>query len=166
MKFPSEIRTWLCGISLLGVVLASGGCSSLDIYDEAAVAANGEPAYITVQHCLISFAGAGPGGATRSMEEAEALAQELFEKAKAGEDFGRIVTKYTDDSAPGIYKMANEGFEGDTTPMVTSNKIFRRKDMVAAFGDTGFPLEVGDYGMSVYDPEKSPYGWHIVKRIR
>jgi parvulin-like peptidyl-prolyl isomerase len=38
--------------------------------------------------------------------------------------------------------------------------------MVAAFGDVGFQLEVGEVGMAVYDPVKSKYGWHIIKRLK
>jgi parvulin-like peptidyl-prolyl isomerase len=37
--------------------------------------------------------------------------------------------------------------------------------MVPAFGDAGFPLKVGEIGMADFDPQKSPYGWHIVKRL-
>ena len=33
------------------------------------------------------------------------------------------------------------------------------------FGDVGFELEVGEIGMADYDPEKSQYGWHIIKRL-
>jgi hypothetical protein len=42
---------------------------------------------------------------------------------------------------------------------------YARNKMVAAFGDTGFPLEVGEIGIADADRKKSPYGWHIVKRI-
>jgi parvulin-like peptidyl-prolyl isomerase len=38
--------------------------------------------------------------------------------------------------------------------------------MVPAFGDAGFPLKVGEIGMASYDSTKSPYGWHIVKRLK
>jgi hypothetical protein len=38
--------------------------------------------------------------------------------------------------------------------------------MVAAFGDVGFKLEVDSIGMSVFDAQKSPYGWHIIKRLK
>ena len=38
--------------------------------------------------------------------------------------------------------------------------------MVAAFGDVGFKLDVGEVGMAPYDPAKSKYGWHIIKRLK
>ena len=36
---------------------------------------------------------------------------------------------------------------------------------LAAFGDIGFPLQVGEINMSTYDPKKSPFGWHVIKRV-
>jgi hypothetical protein len=155
------------GLCLLGAL----GCEGIQSKDPAVYrpdlkTESGEPAYIAVQHCLIAFDGSLPGkDITRSMEEAEQLANELLERAQQGEDFGKIVAKYTDDAAPGIYKMANTGFPGDMTSRITSNQVYARNQMVAAFGDTGFPLEVGEYGLAPFDSEKSPYGWHIVKRI-
>ena len=72
----------------------------------------------------------------------------------------------TDDSHPGIYQMANFWSEPDMTPDEVADKVFPRALMVSAFGDTGFPLEVGEIGMAEYDPQSSKYGWHIIKRIR
>lgn len=151
---------------LAAFLIATAGCKSIQsgVYQEGLIADNGEPAYITVQHCLIGFAGALPG-VSRSQAEAEALALELFEKAKQGDDFGQMVTRYTDDSPPGIYRMANYGYDGDMSSRIASRNVYKRKEMVPAFGDTGFPLEVGEFGLAPYDPEKSPYGWHIVKRV-
>jgi|RhiMethySRZTD1v2_1073278.scaffolds.fasta_scaffold351000_2 hypothetical protein len=121
-----------------------------------------EPDYITVQHCLIAFKGSLPKPTvTRTKEEAKTLAYEILEKARKGEDFDALVKQYTDDAAPGIYTMANTG----KPPRNPIPKEFPRGKMVAAFGDTGFPLPVGGYGIADYDPKKSPYGWHIVKRI-
>jgi PPIC-type PPIASE domain len=121
-----------------------------------------EPPYITVQHCLIAFKGSLPGKPiSRSMDEAKELAEKLLEDLRSGAEFDPIIVEHTDDSPPGIYKMANHGTPGDM-----SNGIYARGGMVPAFGDTGFPLKVGEYGLAAYDAEKSPYGWHIVKRIK
>ncbi|MFN3192494.1 MAG: peptidylprolyl isomerase [Aureliella sp.] len=145
-----------------------GGCQGLqtDIYRPELKAENGEPAYITIQHCLISFDGVERTKARRTQEEAEQLANELFEQAKAGEDFGKIIRRNTDDAPPGIYRLANHGFETDKSSMVMSKQIAGRGEMVAAFGDVGFSLEVGEFGMAAYDTNKSPFGWHIIKRLR
>lgn len=118
-----------------------------------------EPRFVTVQHILIGYRGSVRGkNITRTKEEAATLAADILKRAKAGEDFDKLVREYTDDSPPGIYKMSNRG-----VPAPPGG--YSRDGMVAAFGDVGFPLEVGGIGMAVYDPRKSPYGWHIIKRV-
>jgi hypothetical protein len=120
-----------------------------------------EPTHITVQHCLIGFKGSVPGKPIRrTKEEAKELATKLLEELKAGADFDEIIRKNTDDSPPGIYKMSNFGISPDAR-----NEVFARGEMVPAFGNTGFPLQVGEYGLAEFDPKKSKYGWHIVKRV-
>lgn len=120
---------------------------------------SGPPQHITVQHVLISFAGAGTS-ATRTQAEAQTLATEVFDRAKKGEDFDKLVTTYTDDSPPGIYKMSNSG----VAPLEADE--YSRDGMVPAFGNVGFTLQVGEIGMADYNPTVSPYGWHIIKRIK
>lgn len=118
-----------------------------------------EPDFIRVQHCLIAFKGSLPKpSVTRSQEEAKKLAYDILERARKGEDFAMIVQTYTDDAAPGIYAMTNLG-------KPPRPNAYPRDRMVPAFGDTGFPLQVGEYGIADFDAKKSPYGWHIVKRI-
>jgi hypothetical protein len=125
-----------------------------------AAAAAKEPEHITIQHVLIGFTGSVPGkNITRTQDEAKKLAEEILARAKKGEDFDGLVKKYTDDSPPGIYAMANNG----ATPVAGE---YPRGRMVPAFGDAGFPLQVGEFGMASYDKVKSPYGWHIVKRLK
>ena len=73
------------------------------------------------------------------------------------------MTQYTDDSPPGIYSMANIGVAPDS-----ASSEYPREGMVAAFGDVGFALQVGEIGISDYDAVTftSPYGWHIIKRVK
>lgn len=119
-----------------------------------------EPEHITIQHVLIGFTGSVPGkNITRTQDDAKKLAEEILARAKKGENFDELVKKYTDDAAPGIYSMANNG----VTP---AQGEYPRGRMVPAFGDAGFPLQVGEIGMASYDKTKSPYGWHIVKRLK
>ena len=126
-----------------------------------------EPDYITVQHVLIGFEGSVPGKTiTRSKAEAAELARQIFEKAKQGADFDELVKQHTDDAHPGIYQMANFDAEADMSPEKLEDKIFARQNMVSAFGDIGFPLEVGGVGLAEHDTESSKYGWHIIKRIK
>ena len=138
---------------------------------------NGEMSHIVVQHILIAFknderAKTNPGKSTvpgknitRSRSEAEKLVDEIMEKTKT-EDFGSLVKQYTDDAYPGIYRMANFDQPSDTNQRDTLKMVFPRQGMVPVFGDTGFPLKVGEIGLGKYDPEKSKYGWHIIKRLK
>jgi hypothetical protein len=120
-----------------------------------------EPDHITVQHVLISFKGSIPKDTvTRTMEDAEKLAHEIFEKAKKGEDFDALVKEFTDDQYPGVYKMSNFNAEPD----LDLGEAARAK-MVTEFGDVSFKLAVNEIGMAEYSPERSKYGWHIIKRL-
>lgn len=40
-----------------------------------------------------------------------------------------------------------------------------RAAMVPAFGDVGFGLQIGEVGLAEYDEAKSPFGWHVIKRL-
>jgi len=128
--------------------------------EEVEVLPNGEPAHITVQHILIAFKGAPRiRGVERSKEQAQQLAYEVMMEARLGADFTELMRKYSSDTGPGIYSLANDGVD-------KYNGEFSRRDMVPAFGDTGFSLEVGEIKVAAYDPMKSPFGWHIIKRLK
>ena len=150
----------LCGLALVLMGCAQPNTSGSASTSKSQVLANGEPSAITVQHCLIGFAGSVRGKSiSRSKEAAAKLAVDLLEKANSGEDFDTIVKAYTDDSPPGIYEMVNSG-------LPAGGGAFSRDKMVPAFGDVGFRLKVGEYGMSEHDPKASPFGWHIIKRLK
>jgi len=107
---------------------------------------------IEIQHVLIAFKGAPRmTRVTRSKEEAKVLAQKVFNEATAaGSDFDALVKQYTDDSAPGKYPLTKAG----------------RKGFVQSFGDVGWRLKVGEVGIAVWDASASPFGWHIIKRLK
>ena len=118
------------------------------------------PAHVEVQHILIGFVGSVPGkGITRTKEEASKLAHEILEKARNGANFDTLVAKYTDDSPPGIYKMSASGVPPQTGE-------YGRDQMVPAFGNVGFAISPGNIDIAEYDPTTSPFGWHIIKRLR
>jgi parvulin-like peptidyl-prolyl isomerase len=117
-----------------------------------------EPQHIQVAHVLVSFAGAGTE-ATRTKADAENLANDVLARAKKGEDFHKLIKELSDDSGEGIYGLANFKVRPDRGE-------YERQGMVAAFGDVGFKLAVNGIGMSPFDPQKSPYGWHIIKRLK
>ena len=118
-----------------------------------------EPDHITVAHVLISFAGTRTE-AKRSKAEAQKLAADVLARAKKGEDFDKLMKDLSDDPGGGVYMMSNRGVRK------THPDEFNRDDMVGAFGDVGFKLGVGGIGMSEYDARKSPFGWHIIKRLK
>ncbi len=121
-----------------------------------------EPDRVTVQHILISFKGSiDKDTVTRTREEAEKLALEIFERSKKGEDFDSLVKEFSDDQHPGIYKMSNF----DVEPQKDQEE-YSRNGMVKSFGDVSFKLPVNGVGLAEYDPESSKYGWHIIKRIQ
>ena len=117
-----------------------------------------EPDRIVVQHILISFKAKTGRFVDRNKKEAEALAKEVLELARTEEDFDALVREYTDDSAPGIFRMTNFKVE----PMAAETP---RDGMVKYFGDVAFSLEVGEVGLAEYHATRSPYGWHIIKRL-
>lgn len=145
---------------------ASGNTSSTGSAGQASHA--GQPDHITVQHILIGFKDAvgfqgspPPKAAGRTQEQAKTLAYSLLSQAKAGADYDKLVADNTDDSPPGIYSMANSGIQPDK-----SKQEYSRDGMVPAFGNVGFTLQVGEIGIADYDPQTSPYGYHIIKRIK
>jgi len=108
-------------------------------------------ASIEIQHILISFQGAPRmRGVTRSTAEAKVLAEKVYAEAIGGADFLELVKKYTNDSAPGIYPLTKAG----------------RGGYVKGFGDVGFRLKLGEIGVAPFDKLASPFGWHIIKRVK
>jgi hypothetical protein len=152
-------------VAVIAVLMPTLACQTPSTPAPAAAAtpeaAPAAPAadHIKLQHNLIAFAGKVPGkNITRTEAEARQLAEEILERAKKGEDFDALVRTYTDDAHPGIYGLSNSGVE-------PAAGEFSRDRMVPAFGEVGFSLAPGEIGLAVYDARKSPYGWHIIKRL-
>ncbi len=119
-----------------------------------------EPERVVVQHLLVSFRGKLPGKQVlRSQDEARSLASEILQQAQEGAEFDLLVKQHTDDQHPGIYAMANRGI----TPQGPDE--YPRDGMVPGFGDVAFDLGAGEIAMCEYDDLKSPYGYHIIKRL-
>jgi hypothetical protein len=118
------------------------------------------PQHVQVQHILIGFTGSVPGKSiSRTKEEAKTLAYQILERARKGEDFDELVRKYTDDSPPGIYGMSGAG-------VAPATGEFPRGGMVPAFGNVGFSISPGNIGIADYDATASPFGWHVIKRLK
>jgi len=119
-----------------------------------------EPDRVVVQHILVSFGDKIPGKKiARTENEARVLAGQLLERARKGEDFDALVKQYTDDQHPGIYAMFNRGLRP------RGRDEYPRQGMVACFGDLSFSLQPGGIGLCELDATRSPYGWHIIKRL-
>ncbi len=75
----------------------------------------GEPLKVVVQHVLISFDGAPRSRSKRTKEEADAVARDVLERAKGGEDFSELVRSRSDDAIepgielPGAVRLLNHG---------------------------------------------------------
>ena len=116
---------------------------------------------VEVSHILIAFKDAARSSATRSKDEAEQLAAELLARARAGEDFEQLRQEFTDDRQAGkageaIYRMSLE----------PKQRYYQRGRMVAAFGNVGWRLAPDEIGVAAHEPQDSPFGWHIIKRVK
>ncbi len=125
--------------------------------EKPAPAADG-PAKVKVRHILIGWSGAPRSQSTRSFAEAEKKAKDLLERAKNGDDFEHMMKKESEDPGGGTYTMVNRGqtaAPGEQT----------RDGMVKGFGDAAFRMKVGEIVLVPYDPQSSPFGWHIISRL-
>lgn len=93
--------------------------------------------YTRAKHILISFQ-------TYSEEEALALANEICNSLKNGEDYDTLVAQYNED--PGMTQDPN-GY------------VFTKGVMVKEFEDAAFALSPGE----ISEPVKSVYGYHIIQ---
>jgi len=120
-----------------------------------------EPARITVQHVLIAFRGAAkaPRDVTRSREEAGTFAREILERVRKGEDIAELARQHSTDPGGGLYTLVNTG----VTPEAGE---IRRGQFIKPFVDVAFKLKVGEAGIVGYDQVNSPYGWHVIKRLK
>ncbi|MBZ0135032.1 MAG: peptidyl-prolyl cis-trans isomerase [Planctomycetes bacterium] len=135
-------------------------------YREDAQALSSRPEHnaerVKVQHFVIARYMSAPGGRGEILQpaEAEIKAAELYAQLLDGADFSAIVREYTydhlDGAPPGVYVMVADDSELEGT---------KRSGMTRAFGDAAWRLEVGEFGPVLYDPARSFYGYHVIKRL-
>jgi len=124
-----------------------------------------EPDFIVVDHILIAFKGAkGMQGVTRSLAEAKELTDTIVAQLGKNGDWATLKRQFSNDPGPtgqggGPYEMTNHG-----APLIPGSHP--RSRMVPAFGNVGFALDVGEIDVAPYDAKNSPYGYHIIKRVR
>ena len=146
-------------LPLLLLAACSASDDSASPSEKYASLGDAESDYIVVDHILIAFNGAGIPGVTRSLDDAKKLAYDLFKQVEADGDWAALKEDYSDDTGPGVYGMTNTG--APRRPGVRP-----RHGMVAAFGNVGFQLAVGEIGLADYDPQDSKFGYHIIKRVK
>ena len=107
------------------------------------------PAQVGARHILIMHTDSerAPEGISRTRDEALALAREIAQRAKAGEDWATLHQEHTDEpgSPPG----------GDLG-------TFGRGQMVPAFETAVWKMAPGDTS----DPVETPFGFHVIQRTQ
>ena len=96
---------------------------------------------VEARHVLIKVA---PDADTEADNAARAKAQEVSDKAKAGEDFAELAKTYS---------------EGPTKDRGGYLGEFTRDQMVKPFADKSFSMAAGE----ISDPVKTQFGWHVIK---
>lgn len=106
-----------------------------------------ETGTVQVQHVLIGWKGApGARGATRSKEEADKIAKDVLAKVTANGDMAKLMKEFSED--PGSKDNARVY---DVSPAA---------QMVEPFKNLSLRLKMGEAGLV-----KSPFGWHVIKRV-
>lgn len=109
-----------------------------------------ETGTVHVQHVLVGWkdlqAARDPRAQKRTKEEADKLATEILAKVKKGAKMPDLMKEHSED--PG---------SKDTGRIYDLNP---RSGMVAPFKNLSLRLAIGEAGMV-----RSPFGWHVIKRI-
>ena len=105
---------------------------------------------VKVQHVLVAFVGAKRGSESkRTYDEARKLTEELLQRARGGEDFAGLMKTYSTDEGGGTYTLTQQD----------------RSGYAENFHQIAFRLAVGEIGVAPHHRSKSPFGWHVIKRL-
>jgi len=100
-------------------------------------------------------------GVTRTLAEAESMARRVLAAAEDGAVFAELVRLYGDDRTnDGVLAIANFG----VSP--ASFGELERVALARDFGDAAFALDVGDVRLVRYHEDRSPFGYHVLTRLR
>ncbi len=105
---------------------------------------------IDAMHILIQYKGSmrADDKITRTKDQARKFAAELIKRAQK-EDFSTLARKYSND------------------PTVTQNGgdlgMFTHDRMIPSFADAAFALKPGEISKT---PVETPFGFHVIKRIK
>lgn len=103
------------------------------------------PDSVRASHILLMYQGSARSTATRSIDEAQELIAQIKTQIDEGVDFADLAGKHSD---------CPSGAQGGDLG------AFGRGQMVKAFEDTAFGMEVG----VVSDVVETGFGYHIIKR--
>jgi hypothetical protein len=167
MRYVSRMNTLrlIAASCVVSIAATLAGCGASDSSSSAGSGASAPlPAgHITVDHILIGVKGPGFPPGKRTAEEARKVAYDVLGKVKAGGDWAALKKEFTEDGPPGgPYTMSDNGVR----PFGPIPTVFPRGQMAPAFGDVGFKLAVGEIGIADFDAGRSPFGFHIIKRIK
>lgn len=144
----------------IAILAVAAGCDSSTPPPPPIGSAKGEPSRLRVLHVLIAFRGSlrAAETVTRSQDEAEVLAREILARARRGEDFKKLMKDYSNDTGEGNYILVNHG-------VVARGSEHKRANFALGFTNVAWSLAVGEIGLAPYDPNSSPFGYHVIKRI-
>jgi parvulin-like peptidyl-prolyl isomerase len=100
---------------------------------------------INASHILLMYAGSERSRATRSKEEAQTQIASIADELGGGADFAVLAREHSDCGS------AQAGGDLGT---------FGRGQMVKAFEDAAFALNVGETSAVI----ETPFGYHIIRR--
>jgi len=136
----NDIKEYLTDIALMDKLYAVYS-DELGM-DEKQIKAYLDKNYIQAQHVLISTEGL----TDKEKAEKRKLADQVYEFARQGMEFEKLVEQYGED--PGM-EVSPEGY------------LFTKGEMVKEFEDIAFNLKVGKISGVV----ETAYGYHIIKRV-
>lgn len=103
------------------------------------------PDQITASHILLMYAGSERSTASRSKEEAQTQIEDIKAQLASGGNFGELAGAHSD--CPSGKSAGSLG-------------AFGRGQMVGAFEDTAFGLDIG----ATSDIVETPFGFHLIHR--
>ncbi len=118
------------------------------------------PERVVVRHLQLPFDASSPPDASRTKEQARALALDLLRRVRAGEAFDALARELYGEAAEPPVAQAIVADRVDAKPGERS-----RSSLPQGFASVAFSLGVGEAGLVEYDPADSPHGFHVVTRI-
>jgi len=127
------------------------------------------PDRITIDHILIGMPGPRMP-IQRTEAEARAIAADVLKQLESGASWDELKRAHSDDppvkSEPrgGPYTLDRTQAKGNMA--MIQKGVYAKDDMVPAFGDVGYTLEIEEIAVARYSPTTSPFGFHIIKRLK